>query len=107
MRMRRFWSVCGIGCLLALFVFCDVALAGRVVRRQVRQQKRIYQGVASGELTYRETRRLEREQVRIQRTKRRAWSDGQLTPRERVHLELMQDKASADIYRLKHNDIQR
>lgn len=102
--MKRFWMVIGIACLVGAFAFCDVALAGRIARRQIRQQKRIHQGIASGELTCRETRRLEREQVRIQRAKRRAWSDGRLTPRERVRLEVMQDKASADIYRLKHND---
>jgi len=102
--MKRFWMILGIGSLVASFALCDVALAGRVVRRQVRQQKRIHQGIRSGELTCRETRRLEREQIRIQRTKRRAWSDGKLTPRERLRLEIMQDKASADIYRLKHND---
>ena len=105
--MKRFWRVVGIGTLVASFALCDVALAGRVVRRQVRQQRRIHQGIRSGELTCRETRRLEREQIRIQRTKRRAWSDGRLTPRERVRLEVMQDKASADIYRLKHNNIER
>ena len=105
--MKRLWTIVGVGCLVASFAFCDVALAGRVVRRQLRQQKRIHQGIRSGELTYRETKRLEREQVRIQRTKRRAWRDGQLTPRERVRLEVMQDKASADIYRLKHNNWER
>ncbi len=105
--MKRFWMILGIGSLVVSFALCDAALAGRVVRRQVRQQKRIHQGIRSGELTCRETKRLEREQLRIQRTKRRAWSDGHLTPRERVRLEVMQDKASHDIYRLKHNNVER
>ena len=105
--MKRFWTIVGIGSLVASLALCDMAFAGRVARRQVRQQQRIHQGVQSGELTCKEIRRLEREQLRIQRAKRRAWSDGQLTPRERVHLEFMQDRASTHIYRLKHNDFER
>ena len=77
--------------------------AGRVTKRQVRQDVRIVQGVKNGELTRGETRRLARQQHRIQRAKRQAWSDGTLTRREKAGLELRQDKASRDIYRLKHN----
>ncbi len=76
-----------------------------VVRnRQIRQQHRITQGVRSGELTSGETRRLEREQGRIQADKLNAKADGTVTPRERARLHQEQDRASRDIYRLKHND---
>jgi len=93
--------------VVLLFVFCDAALAARVENRQIQQQKRIHQGVRSGELTWGETRMLERQQIRLQRTKRRAFRDGELAPDERVHLERMQDRASHRIYRLKHNDVTR
>lgn len=88
-------------------MFADVAFAGRVANRQVRQTHRIGQGVASGELTAGETRRLAKQQRNIQRTKKRAWSDGTLTRKERVRIEAKQDRASRNIYRKKHNDISR
>ncbi len=93
--------------LLALLVAApalaaDAATPG-VERRQRIQQERIGQGVASGQLTPRETIRLEREQARIERTQRRMAADGVVTPGERARLHLRQDKASRDIYRAKHN----
>ncbi|RMG60594.1 MAG: hypothetical protein D6713_02445 [Deltaproteobacteria bacterium] len=93
--------------LAAVFTVTLVSPAlaiGPVGKRQIRQQKRIHQGIRSGQLTPREAFRLEKEQVRIQRTKRRFLSDGDLTCRERVRLHMMQDRASRHIYRLKHND---
>ncbi len=72
-------------------------------QRQENQQKRIGAGVGSEELTPRETIRLEREQALIGRAERRAEADGQVSPRERARLHKMQNKASRDIYRLKHN----
>lgn len=90
--------------MILCFVFAEVSMAGRVWNRQKHQGKRIHQGVASKELTFRETKSLAKEQRRIQKSKKQAWSDGELTKRERARLELQQDKASARIYRLKHND---
>ncbi len=73
--------------------------------RQRTQQKRIAQGVKSGQLTRGETRRLERQQARIQRTKRRdkMMNGGKLTPKEKAHINRMQNRASKHIYRTKHN----
>jgi hypothetical protein len=90
---------------IASFISVDTAFAGRVGKRQVKQQKRIHQGIASHELSAGEIRRLEREQRHIQRSKRRAFSDGELTAKERVRLERNQDRASRHIYRTKHNEI--
>jgi len=72
--------------------------------RQVNQQARIEQGVKSGQLTLGETRRLEKQQGKIQADKLYAKSDGVVTPAERAKLHREQDRASANIYRLKHND---
>lgn len=77
----------------------------KVKARQEVQQKRIKQGVASGELTRMETKQLVREQRVIARTKRKMKADGKLTKRERLALDRMQDKASRDIRRQK-NDVQ-
>jgi len=84
-------------------ITASAAFAGRVGHRQIKQDKRIVQGLRSGELTRGETRHLVKQQHRIQHAKHRAWSDGELTLKERAGLELHQDKASTDIYRLKHN----
>lgn len=100
MKKLAILAVAAVSTLLKV----DAALAGRVKNRQVRQQKRIHQGVHSGELTKRETVRLNREQRHISRAKKRAWSDGELTPRERARLEKKQDRASRHVYRAKHND---
>jgi hypothetical protein len=90
-----------------MLIFYCVAIefshAGRIGNRQVKQQKRIYQGVKSGELTKKETLRLEREQHRIQKTKHNAFKDGELTPKERLRLERQQNRANRHIFRLKHN----
>lgn len=73
--------------------------------RQVKQQKRIIQGVRSGKLTRGEARRLERQQARIQRTKRRdkIMHGGKMTPKEKAHVARMQNRANRHIYRAKHN----
>ena len=105
--MKKLGMIVAMTLIVTGFVFADVAFAGRVGKRQIRQQKRIHQGIHSGELTCRETLRLERGQHRLQRHKRMAWRDGALTPRERVRLEHEQDHASRYIYRMKHNDNKR
>jgi len=85
------------------YVAIDFVHAGRAGNRQVKQQKRIHQGLKSGELTKKEALRLEREQQRIQKTKQEAIKDGELTPKERMRLERQQNRANRHIYRLKHN----
>jgi hypothetical protein len=65
---------------------------------------RINQGVHNGTLTQRETRRLQHQQAHINRYEARSRADGGgLGPVERARLENMQDRASRNIYRKKHN----
>ncbi len=75
----------------------------RVDHRQTRQEQRIDQGVASGELTARETHRLDREQAGVQRAESRAKADGTVTARERARLKHRQNRTSRDIRRQKHD----
>jgi hypothetical protein len=75
----------------------------RINAREQRQQARIQQGIQSGQLTPREAYRLERQQSRIAATENRMKADGVLTRGERAKLTRMQNRASNDIYRLKHN----
>lgn len=75
----------------------------RVDERQARQEQRIDQGVASGELTKREATRLTQQQNHIDRVEDRAKADGDLTKKERARLTHAQNAASRDIARKKHN----
>ncbi len=75
----------------------------RITKRQINQQRRIKQGVKSGELTPAETRRLEAQQAKIQADKQAAKADGKVTPQERRKLRREENRASRNIYRLKHN----
>ncbi|HEX9743409.1 MAG TPA: hypothetical protein VGA17_11545 [Nitrospiraceae bacterium] len=71
--------------------------------RQERQQQRIDQGVAGGELNQREAGRLQRRQDRIAAHEEKAKSDGVVTKRERRQLHREQNRASRHIAKEKHD----
>ncbi|MEM6723993.1 MAG: hypothetical protein AAF598_08140 [Bacteroidota bacterium] len=75
----------------------------RMSNKQVNQQQRIKQGVASGELTKAETLRLQKQQVNIHRTKKAAKADGVVTRKEKAVIHGKQTKASANIRRQKND----
>ena len=79
--------------------------AAEVDRRERRQQERIAEGVQSGQLTPRETARLERKEARIDREikRDRAENGGTLTPAERRKINRQQNRLSRQIYREKHD----
>lgn len=74
-------------------------------QRQVTQQRRINQGVRSGQLTRREARTLEHQHRAINRETRamRAQNDGRLTRQDRKAIHRQQNQESRRIYRKKHN----
>ncbi|MBA2340426.1 MAG: hypothetical protein H0V88_08525 [Pyrinomonadaceae bacterium] len=72
-------------------------------QRQQRQESRIYNGIASGELTRREARRIENQQERIELNEARARADGNLSRRERIRLNYQLNRASRSIYGQKHD----
>jgi len=74
-----------------------------IQQRMQNQERRIDQGVKSGELTPKEAGKLEAEQARTRQTEQRMKSDGQLTSKERQKLHTMQDRSSDRIYRQKHD----
>lgn len=75
-------------------------------QRNLNQQERIEQGLKSGQLSTKEAGKLEAEQARINRTEARDLKQtGRLTPAEQARINQMQNKASADIYRDKHNAV--
>ncbi len=71
--------------------------------RQHVQKHRIKEGMRSGELTARETRRLRKQQQGINRLEKAYKSDGHLTRAERNILHHAQDRASRQIYKQKHD----
>jgi dephospho-CoA kinase len=81
----------------------DAPATPRVDAREANQEKRISNGVNNGSLTARETLRLEREQKRINVAEANAKADGTVTKNERKHLHKMQNAASRDIYKQKHD----
>ena len=88
---------------LAAASFAQGTATPRIDQREQRQEQRIQQGVGSGALTPRETYRLEREQAHIDKVEAKAKSDGTVTAGERRHLTKLQDRASHDIRRQKHD----
>lgn len=100
MRIRTFFAAAVLGATAVAATAADA----RINQRQGREQARIHHGVQSGQLTARETWRLEREQAHIARYEAVSRADGGgLSWRERYRLERMQDRASRDIYRQRHD----
>jgi hypothetical protein len=75
-------------------------------QRKVDQQKRIGNGVKSGELTAGETSHLEHQEAGINKEERgmRAQDNGHLTKQDRKTIHHQQNQESRRIYRDKHND---
>lgn len=93
---------------LSLMV-CGIALAGpiddpNIQKREQNQEKRIEQGVQSGQLTPKEAGKLEAKQAKIKQDEERMKADGKLTKAERRKLKREQNKASEKIYDKKHNN---
>ena len=72
-------------------------------KRKAEQQKRIDQGVKSGQLTDREAARLNKGQAKVQRMEDKAKSDGVVTAQERKRIAHEQDKQSKRIAHEKHD----
>jgi hypothetical protein len=73
-------------------------------QREHNQQERIRQGIRSGELTRRETIRLEEQEARIRVNEKFAKADGKVTPAERARLEKELNRTSQNIYDQKHDN---
>ena len=71
--------------------------------RQATQEQRIQQGVGSGQLTPRETYKLEQGQARVQNLENKAKADGVVTNAGRAKIQGAQDVQSRRIYNQKHD----
>jgi len=72
-------------------------------QRQTNQERRIDQGIASGQLNEREANRLNKQQERVNKMEDRAKSDGVMTKKERARIGAAQTRASRYIAREKHD----
>lgn len=93
-------------CTLVLTAISCVVYAqttAAVNTHQRTQQARIHEGIASGEVTPLEAKKLRSEQRSIRRVERRAKADGTVSRHERARLHRKQKAASRDIHRQKHD----
>lgn len=81
----------------------DPTATPRIDQRQANQQKRIDQGIASGQLTPKEAARLENREAKIAKHEAAAKADGKVTKAERRKLEREENRASKAIYKQKHD----
>lgn len=92
----------------ALILFTNGAVLAetstqRIDARQAKQQQRINQGVATGQLTPAEAARLQHGQAHVQQIENRATADGVVTGQERARIEQAQDAQSRRIAKQKHD----
>lgn len=71
--------------------------------RQQREAARINQAASSGELTQRETNRLDNQQQHIDNLETKAAADGSVTTQERARVRAAERRANRDIARKAHN----
>ena len=103
MRNVTRWLTAGL-CTVTLGAGLAFADHHSAANRQKRQQKRIHQGVKSGELSGKETLKLERNAAKIHRSVAKDRRDGgEFTPRERVKAQKRLNKQSRAIARQKHD----
>ena len=72
-------------------------------KRETNQQKRINQGVTSGQLSAKETNRLEKREIKLNADEAAAEADGKVTHSERMKLQHEANKDSKAIHRQEHN----
>jgi hypothetical protein len=94
-----------IGALLTSTATMSFAAEGKIQQRKENQQKRIAQGVKSGQLTPHETARIENNESKINKEVRqdRKENGGNLTNKEKAKVNRQQNKVSKEIYNQKHD----
>ena len=96
------YVIAAIAAAIALPAMAQTATP-RVDQRQANQDKRIQQGVQSGQLNAAEAARLEKGQANVQKMEDKAKADGTVTKREKAKLHHAQDHQSKRIARQKHD----
>ena len=99
-------SILGLAAVASLAAAMTTAADAQPIgQREVNQQRRIEQGVRSGQLTPGETRRIENREARLnyRADRMRARNDGHLSVHDRIALQRQENRDSRAIYRAKHN----
>jgi hypothetical protein len=86
-----------------LLFFSQTAAAANLKDRQRHQKQRIQHGLAMGQITPREARKLYRDQRQVHQLRQHFLADGNLSRRERSTLAKRMDRSSDRIYHYKHN----
>jgi uncharacterized membrane protein YebE (DUF533 family) len=102
MKMVKFLAVAALAAI-TWPALTQAQSTPRIDQRQENQDRRIDQGVASGQLTEREAARLEKGQAHVQQMENQALADGTVTKRERARIERAQNRQSRRIARQKHD----
>jgi opacity protein-like surface antigen len=102
MMKKLLLAVSGITLLMAGTAFAEAG-APVIDQRQMNQDQRIDQGIASGQLNEREANRLNKQQEHVNKVEDRAKSDGIMTKKERARIGAAQNRASRHIAREKHD----
>jgi hypothetical protein len=103
MKIRNLSAALAASLFTTLLAAPAVSVAGPTDKRDARQEARIDAGVASGEITAREEKRLDGMERRDERAETRAEADGKVTARERARLQARENHNSRKIYRQKHD----
>jgi len=99
--MKLTYAALALGALVSTSVMAQNTQD--VIQRDVNQEKRIEQGLKSGELNTKEASKLERDESRVDKMESKALSDGKLSDAEKRRIEQEQNKVSKEIYREKHD----
>jgi len=103
MKTLKHAAIAALAAAFVLPAFAQTTSTPRADQRQANQERRIQEGVKSGQLNEREAARLEKGQARVQKAEDKATADGKVTAKERAKIENMQDRQSKRIAREKHD----
>ncbi len=95
-------AVSAITLLMSGMAYAQANTPG-IDQRQANQERRIDQGIASGQLNQREAARLNKQQDHLDNMENKAKADGVVTKKERTRLHNAQDRASRSIAREKYD----
>ncbi|MBI3696966.1 MAG: hypothetical protein HY238_19300 [Acidobacteria bacterium] len=110
--MLNRWTKIAAACIFGAGLLGPAALAQgqdkddkwTIRQRQRNQQKRIGEGVEKGQLTPKETEKLERQESKLNREIRHdRKTGGGISKKERRQIDRKQDKLSREIYKEKHD----
>lgn len=99
-------GLCGLGSLAAAQAQTAPAQnAASDTQRDANQQRRIEQGLKSGQLNTRQASNLEQREANLDRTEQHDMHNGPMTKAENAQIQRMQNRDSAAVYKDKHDAI--